>query len=730
MRPYAKPLLVAAFVVAPLLLSLHGDQTPKDQKAQPQATFRARVDYVQVDATVNDKTGQFVADLTKDDFDLFEDGKKQNIDRIEVINVPVEPRPLPALLSGRPLEPDVFTNQAPVGRLYLIVMDDLHVHPARSLAARRIARMFIEETMAPNDVGAVVMTSGNRRTSQEFTRNKRLLLEAVEKFQGVKVISPGLAELGSKGTPEASTTNIDDPQRMFNARTWLDVLASLATFAGTIQDRRKSVVMISEGPDIDIAASDITPNYAPMNNRLSQGETGVDPMAVEAPKGFPMARRELRDKLRDFIDASGRANVLLYAFDPVAFTQGGDDMVDIASGVPGEADAKYGLEIVRSSKVLDGIQAAQDNLRTVANSTGGFAVISRAYPKAFDRIRADNSRYYLFGYYPTNDKRDGKFRKIELRVRQQGLTVTSRRGYVMPKADKKEAAPVVTAEGTSAPLREAILSVLPVPGLPIAVTAAPFSSTSGRASVLLMLQTPPGSVQFVEEGGRYKGNLEVSFVAIDELGKTAGGEHLDLVMPLRPEMYKVVNQTGLLVESRILLPPGRYSMRVAARDVNTGRLGSVHCDLEVPDYAKLPLAMSGVVISSTESMAANPRPDPERIQLLPDTPSVLRQFRQGDQLSVFTMVYDARLATPHHLGIVTTVTTEDGRVVYRHEDNPSTDQIQRAAGPTGGFGYVVKVALADIAPGAYVLGVEVKSTLDTDPEKALRHQTAFTVVPR
>jgi VWFA-related protein len=731
-RPWSKALLVAALLAAPLLLPVHGDQPQQGQKGQagqkgsPQATFRARVDYVQVDATVYDSAGQFVPDLTKDDFELVEGGKTQDIDRVDVVNVPLEPRSLPELLAGRPVEPDIYTNAEPPGRLYLIVLDDLHVNPARSLAARRIARMFIEENMAPNDVGAIVMTSGNRKTSQEFTSNKRLLLAAVEKFQGVKVPSPGLSELGSRGTPEASATNIDDPQRMFNARTWLDTLSALATFAGTIHDRRKSVVMISEGPDIDIAANDITPTYAPMNNRLSQGETGVDPMAIEAPAGFPLPRRELRDKLRDFIDAAGRANILLYAFDPVAFTQGGDDMVDIASGVPGEADAKYGLEIVRSSKVLDGIQAAQDNLRTVANSTGGFAVISRAYPKAFERIRADNSRYYLVGYYPTNDKRDGKFRKIELRVRRPGLTVTARRGYVMPKADKKEAAPVVTAEGTSPALREAILSPLPVPGLPLTVTAAPFNTSPESATVLLMLQTPPGSVRFVEEQGRYKGNLEVSFVAIDELGKTAGGEHLDLVMPLRPEMYKVVHQTGLLVESRVSLPPGRYSLRVAARDVNDGRLGSVHCDVEVPEYAKLPLSMSGVVIASRETMAANPRPDSERSRMLPDTPSVLRRFRQSDELSVLAEVYDTKITTPHGIDLVTTVVNDAQQVVFRHEDSRSTSEILAAAGTTRGFGYVVKVPLAGIPPGAYVLAVEVRSRLDVD--KPVRHETAFSVV--
>jgi hypothetical protein len=127
-------------------------------------------------------------------------------------------------------------------------------------------------------------------------------------------------------------------------------------------------------------------------------------------------------------------------------------------------------------------------------------------------------------------------------------------------------------------------------------------------------------------------------------------------------------------------------------------------------------------------MAANPRPDPERRRMLPDTPSVLREFRQSDELSVLAEVYDTKLATPHGVDIVTTVMNEERQVVFRHEDLRSSGDIQAAAGTTGGFGYVVKVPLAAVAPGSYVLAIEVRSRLDAD--KPVRHETAFTVVAR
>ncbi len=104
-------------------------------------------------------------------------------------------------------------------------------------------------------------------------------------------------------------------------------------------------------------------------------------------------------------------------------------------------------------------------------------------------------------------------------------------------------------------------------------------------------------------------------------------------MPLKPDLYKMVNEVGLLVESRVSLPPGRYSLRVAARDLNAERVGSVYCDLEVPDYAKLPLVDERRRHRVRRVDGRQPQARPANGgRMLPDTPSVLRQFRQSDEL--------------------------------------------------------------------------------------------------
>jgi VWFA-related protein len=691
-----------AFIAVLLVWPLSGQQPQKGQK-QPTPTFRVQIEYVEVDAVVRDKVGRFIADLKKDDFEVFEDGKRQDITNLELVDVPVEPQPMPALLAGRRFEPDVVSNAQPPGRVYLVVLDDLHINPTRTIAARKLARQFIETNVAPNDLAAVVTTSGNRRSSQEFTSNRRLLFEAVDKCVGRKIMSPGLADIMAGA--QTTGAKIDEPQRIFNARTTLDMLAYLATFAGNIRSRRKAIVLIGEGVDYDLGKLDI------ISMPTTESADNL-PSGSFADNGVP--RRELRDRLRDFVAAANRGDVTLYALDPTVFTHGGDDFVDIGSTVPGGDTDSAGREVVKGGALQDDVMAAQDNLRTMATETGGFAVTGslKAAQGAFERIRSENSYYYILGYYPTNDKRDGKFRKIEVRVKRQGVDVQARKGYQAPKPEKSaDNAVIETKEGTSARLREALTSVLPAAGLPISVVAASFRGSAGDGSVLVMLQTPPGAVKFVEKNGKMEGNLEVSIVAVDDQGKTRGGEHLDLTMPLKPETAAVVNQAGLLVQSRVTLPPGRYVLRVGARDPSSDRVGSVHCDLEIPDYARLPLSMSGLVISSEQTALANPRPDKELTSMLPGSPAVMRNFGQADAIGVLAEIYDTKLSTPHDIDIVTTVVGEDGQERYRHEDKRSSAELQ---GMQGGFGYLLKVPLANVPPGSYLLRVEARSHLDAN----------------
>src|SRR5712691_7203628 len=180
------------------LLVVLGGSALSSQSATPTGsqtpTFRVNVEFVEVDAVVTDRDGQFVRGLTKDDFQIFEDGKPQSISTFSIVDIPVERLQRP-LYASNPIEPDVKSNERPFdGRIYVIVVDDLHTYFGRTPRVRAAARQFIQQHLGANDLMAVVHTAGPSDASQEFTSNKRLLLAAVDRTFGRKLDSATLTK--------------------------------------------------------------------------------------------------------------------------------------------------------------------------------------------------------------------------------------------------------------------------------------------------------------------------------------------------------------------------------------------------------------------------------------------------------------------------------------------------------------------------------------------------------
>ncbi len=218
--------------------------------------------------------------------------------------------------------------------------------------------------------------------------------------------------------------------------------------------------------------------------------------------------------------------------------------------------------------------------------------------------------------------------------------------------------------------------------------------------------------------------IQLSYIAIDASGKIKGGNTDSLSMAnLKPETKARIEQTGLRLLNRLDLPPGRYQLRVAALDSAGGNVGSVLYDLDVPDFQKLPFSVSGLVLTSP-SGAALPtvRPDDQLKAVMPGPPVAVRTFPSNDQIQLFTEVYDNAGATPHKVDITTTVTTDEGKVMFKTEETRDSSDL---GGQRGGYGYTTEIPLKDLAPGRYVLKVEAKSRLGQTPPAA--REVQFTV---
>jgi VWFA-related protein len=685
MKNFIRAACVAAALAA---AALHAQQPPQPEPQpaqQPPPTFRVEINYVEVDASVTDSAGNPVPDLKAEDFQVLEDGKPQKITSFSLVNIPVERAERP-LFAAAPIEQDVQSNKNLNGRVYLIVLDDLHIAPYRTPRVRAAARLFIERHFGANDLAAVVYTGGRSDAGQEFTNNKRLLLAAIDRFSGRATMNRTQSRLenyrNTQGIRQPGE-RVDDPldaERGFHARNTLDSIRNLAQFLEGVRGRRKALIFVSEGIDYDI--------HDVFNNR--DATTVID-------------------STRDAIGAATRSNVNIYSVDPRGLTAMGEEGIEVGAFPD---DPSTGIS---QTSMLDDLRISQDSLRTLSEETGGFAAVNRNdFNGAFERIVRENSTYYLLGYYSSNEKRDGRMRKLDVRVNRPGLQVRSRKGYVAPRGKAPSTTDARTGSGPkpSEAMRDAMNSPLPISGVGMSVVAAPFKGAAPNATVAVSVELAAGEFTYADKNGQFANDLEVGFTAVDTKGKMHPGDRNTVNLVLKPDTYQRVKARGFRVVSQIDLPPGRYQLRVAAAE-SGGKSGTVLYDLEVPDFYKAPLTMSGLAITSAsagQTPTARSK-DPLR-DFLPGPPTAAREFPRADELALFAEFYENAPGAPaHKLDIITTVRTDEGRVVTQHQEERSSTELQ---GGRGGYGFATRIPLTDLAPGSYVIRVEAKSRLKPD----------------
>ena len=653
-------------------------QTPAPQADQPPVTFRVEVNYVEVDAVVTDAQGTPIPTLTKNDFEIYEDGKKQEVSTFSLINIPIERAERP-LFASAPVEADVQSNDNVEGRIYLIVLDDVHTDLTRTPRVKAAATRFIETNFGTNDLAAVVYT-GRTGDGQDFTNNPRLLVNAINKFQGRKLRSGTLSRIeGARVNPATGNLepgdDIDQMDRAFRARNMANSIRKLSEFMAGVRGRRKAMILIGEGVDVDIYQA--------------VGQLGSTASSV------------LLDT-HDAIAAATRGNVVIYAVDPRGLANAEGDLIEV-SGTVGDADSRA---------IANELRLSQDSLRVLADATGGFAAVNRNdLNGAFDRIVAENSSYYMLGFYSTNDRRNGRYRKLDVRVTRPGLRVRNRAGYFEARG-RAPNQPAASTNVVAPALSEALSSPLPVSGVPMKVFAAPFKGTAPNAAVALALEIDVRNLDFVEGNGTFNEQIEVAYTAVNNQGKVFPGERQTATLTLKPDTYDRAKTRGFRVLSQASLPPGRYQVRVAAGN-KAGKAGSVVYDLDVPDFTKDPLMMSGVALTSAAAaQAPTIKPKDPLADFLPGPPTAMREFDKGDLLVLFAEFYEnGRGSAPHMLDFKAELRAEGGRVVQQANEERSSTELQ---GKSGGYGFQARLPLDSVESGLYVIHVEGRSRASQD----------------
>jgi VWFA-related protein len=657
-------LRIAVLVAA--VVGAAGLRAQQAAQPEPPPIFRVQVDAIELDAFVTDAQGNPVTDLTVDDFELFEDGRRQTISSFSQINIPIERVERP-LFSPRAIEPDVQTNTGPEGRLYVIALDE--VRPDLALRTRHFLRRFIEQHFAANDVAAVVYVGRGRASdAQDFTSSRRLLLNAIDKFSGgfASEPLPTAALVGPVPGPAVG----GEAEGLTRAR--MRALRDLLEFMSAVRGRRKTMLYVTE-------------------------QLGDVYSVLDYNGG---ARSIAFDDLHAALTAATRGNVSIYPVDPRGLSpEGGLGDAEVAPDAPGAA----------------GLQRIQE-LRVLAEATGGFAVVnSNSFDQAFTRIVRENSAYYVLGFTSTNDRRDGRFRKLEVRVSRPGLVVRARDGYVAPLRAPAAAAVARETAGLPRPVTESLANPLENPGVPMRVFAAPYKGPERQANVVMAIEMDAGALDLVERDGAFVADVAVATTAIASGGKVHPGQRYQARLRLRPETYESARAAGVRVLSEMQLPPGRYQLRVAG-GTTSGRAGSVIYDLEVADFTTDPLMMSGVAISSSATQPVTVSPVEPLRGLLPGPITATRDFRSGDTISLYTEVYEnLRNPAAHIVDLQVDLRTDDGRVIATTKEERSSKEL---GGRPGGYGFAVQLPLRDVDPGIYVIHVEAQANMGARPTVA------------
>ena len=689
-----------AFVAAPVLIASLAAQQPAPVAPVP---LRTSVDQVVVDVVVTDANGALVSDLTAADFTVLEDGKPQRIETFSEVRLPMTARPAD---GAAPPPDEVRTNRhAADGRVYILLLDDYFVMAARTPGVQQLVATFLDRYVQRGDLVAVVTTSGVAGGTQAFTDDMRLVRSAIDRFVGRKSRSATVEKLEAyyrareldpararRADPRTPTFNRDGAVLGVNAidDELLDRgIAALRTLEGVVQSlagvggRRKTLVYVSEGVDIPIAAGNAT---------------------------------DIARELDAALAAAARANVAVYAVDPRGLQGSGDEVMDIRAmptAASGEMPVSTMAGLERERRV------ARDMLRSVADGTGGYASVERnEIGPVLERIVAESSHYYLLGYAPPSPKRDGRHHAIEVRVSRPGLSVRARKGYTAP--DAKAARPEPFA-GLTPALGDLLRRPLPAAGLPLAAHAVALPRASDNVSVTV--EIAPGALTFEPRGDKQTNAVDIGILPVDASGRTHGLIQGHPKLTLAPAMAETVTQQGLRLSHRLTLAPGTYQLRIAVGEAVRGATGSVLCDLIVPDTTTPGLVMTPIVASSTAALATpSAYNDPGLLKALGGPPTTQRAFASTDTLSAYAELVDAGATAARDIDLLTVVRDARGRDVVT---SPQPKANQRVA-PGQSFAYAVDLPLNALAPGRYTLRLEARASGLAEP---LARELAFEVKP-
>jgi VWFA-related protein len=587
-----------------LALPIGAQDAPKpssDSNAQQSGfVLKVNAELVLTNVVARDsKTGEIVRGLKQSDFTVLENGKKQEMASFDFQSVdmatPLNEATISGLAAGTTgpgskavavAKPEELRNH----RLIVMFFDLTSMQPEDLDRAVNAAKDFLKKKMQPADLVALVSLGDTLKVDQDFTADKDALINEIGVYNGTE--GQGFAQGANANSNQVEdTTGYSPDESEYNDLNTDRELFALRAVSKSLEKitEKKSLLYFSGGISRD----------------------GIENQA----------------SLRAAINAAVRANLAVYSVD----TRGLQTISPLGDASTGSLRGQGGFN---GGSLLNNMNAnfsSQEVMGTLSSDTGGKAFFdSNDFAPAFAQVQRDTSAYYAIGFHSTNPARDGKYRKLTIKINRPGIKLEYRPGYYAP-ADFAHSG----KEDRERDLEEQLSSDLPATDVAVYLDAMYFRLDENGFYVPVSLIVPGSQIPFVKGGDKDKATLDIVGTVIDEVKRPIGRARETVKLNL--DQSQQARQKNIQYTTSFNLPPGKYHLKFVVRENLTGRMGSFEADIVLPEMKKAPLKLSSIVLASARQPSKHQSPLVRNGEEY--VPNISHVFRQDQHLFLLYEIY-------------------------------------------------------------------------------------------
>lgn len=675
-----------------------------------QDVVKITTNLVQIDAVVT-KDNKAVTDLQAGDFEIFEDNKPQTITNFSyisnLVNSAAPVTPIANVKDKSMPVPPAKINPTDQRRIIALVIDDLGISWEQIPTLRTQIRKFLD-TLAPNDLVAIIRTGGDVGALQQFTNDRRLLQSAVEHLRWNPCSRAGMhvfAPVGSLGSNSGLCS-----QSVINS-----TLKSLRFIVKGMRDLpgRKSLVLFSDYlpiQDQEPSAYEETQNA--LSDSANPANNSDDPSIPDQGVGY-------RAQLQKIAELAIRGSVVIYSVDTRGLQYTGLTAADRVS-FPARQNANPNQVLNdimgrRSAQLIAGREGSE----LIARQTGGF-LVRNSNDFGFKRVMQDQEGYYLIGFRPAEETFNHNFHHIKIKLKRGGLTVRTRDGfYGFTNAEAKAGSPSVDDQ-----MAQALTSPFAAKDIALKLTSFFIDDPKQGALVRSFLHLDQHDLNFSEADGWHITNLTIQSMIFGDNGRVLGREDRSGRLKLRGDAYQRALSDGVVYMFDIPVKArGPFQFRVAVRDQDSGRIGSAGQYVDVPNLQTGRLALSGIVAREENSLRTSGNESYDDV----NTGPAIRRFHQGTVAIFGYAIYNGGVNGQEPKLTSQIRLFREGKLIFTGEPTPIS-----AAGQTDlkRLTTLGRLQLGkEITPGEYVYQVVITDASDKQKPRVASQWIDFEVVP-